>query len=208
MNTLLILDTETTGLPNGASKPAQVIQIGAILVTWPGIQEISRFSVRLRFAPSYFAWDPAAQEVHGIPLAEAKLEAPIADGLLAFREYIEPEARGHCMVAGWNPAFDVAAITRTVETLDPLLPHDIAEVVRGIPGALGYRHIDLQTLGAVLFGLNGSKAACAWLKHARQHHDALDDCQWCLELLRRVQALAHPRLNKALATAARFIRRS
>lgn len=214
---IVILDVETSGLARPNEKPPQVLQIGAIAVTWPGLVEISEIRLGLRFDSDRFRWDPEAEKVHGIAADAGEFDA--ADGLDRFwvwlnRNVPQGERERSRVAAGYCVSFDIEMLRVTSSALlgnaaiaaraaikaetasDEALLRWLS--LQGIRSGWSHRSIDVYSLGLLAFGLESSAEVCKWLGVEREHHDALVDCHWTLALLRAIrEALPAPERRKA-----------
>jgi DNA polymerase III epsilon subunit-like protein len=96
----VVLDVETTGLDPGIDS---IVELGACLLTSPGLVEVSSFSSRAR-PESEIRED--AQLVHGLTLGELENASPLTRVVKEFDAWVPREV----LLCGHNVAFDAACL--------------------------------------------------------------------------------------------------
>jgi len=109
MKYFLVLDFETSGLPQDGAQP---IEMGAVLLDKKDLSTLSEFQVFVLFDQERFTWSQDAEDTHGIT-REALQECgvPLRDAWGAFLDWvggwIDLGAQGEVMLAGHNVQFDL-----------------------------------------------------------------------------------------------------
>lgn len=109
MKYFLVLDFETSGLPQDGAQP---VELGAVLMDKKDLSILDEFQVFVQFDPERFTWSQEAEEIHGLS-REALQESglPLSDAWGAFLDWlsrwIDLGAQGEVMLAGHNVHFDL-----------------------------------------------------------------------------------------------------
>lgn len=107
---LIVLDTETTGIPKGLDSPVRAVSLGAAAYLSDTFEEVDRFYITVcpsHFAPGY----ENAERVHGLKRRHLEQEGyGFREGWTAWMTWVEAqvtEQQGKLpYFLAWNSAFD------------------------------------------------------------------------------------------------------
>ena len=109
MKYFLVIDFETSGLPQEGAQP---VEMGAVILDKKNLTPLDEFQIFVQHDPERFTWSQVAEDLHGIT-REALQESglPLSDAWGAFLDWlsrwIDLDAQGEVMLAGHNVHFDL-----------------------------------------------------------------------------------------------------
>ena len=190
MHRFIALDTETTGVDFNYS---QVIQCGAVFLR-EDLEPAHRREWNVNYDREAFAWDKAAEEVHGISEAGAMVHGVDVETFL--REFEHDIFRCY-------PGQAEIHIIAINAYFDFLMLESLWRKNRNTPLPLSRRVVDLSSIGLFLFGEAGTGTMLSLLGieyEKEKQHSALYDAELHLQLFRAFsERLAAGDGNKGLS---------
>jgi len=174
---LLVLDYETTGLQI-EEKKHQPITCGAILVNPDTLEEIDRIYIECSLEPKS-QWTKGAEDCHGLDydyIMEQQSMADAATELFGFLIKNGISSTSYIMLCGHNVDFDARCLKVWMDHINVKLK-------------ITHRKLDTFPLGIALFNAHDSNELFAKVGVKRDAHNALEDAEAALEVVRKCRKI-------------------